>query len=205
MKTDWRDGFLFVGNQLSLDFLNTKPVLAEAATELLTDCPALARWLCAAGLITPAKARRLEKDWSSKSQLTRMPTELREFRERLRHAVLQMEADSAPAHSFIVEVNRLLLAHPHIDEVTESETGLARGKRFDPETPRDIFAPVVDDVATLLALPDRSKLRMCRSCVLHFHDTSKKGTRSWCSMNLCGNRSKVAAYSKKSRIGVPEI
>jgi predicted RNA-binding Zn ribbon-like protein len=35
--------------------------------------------------------------------------------------------------------------------------------------------------------------------VLHFQDTSKKGTRRWCSMRLCGNRHKVAAYADRQR------
>src|SRR5438309_9482099 len=32
---------------------------------------------------------------------------------------------------------------------------------------------------------------------LHFHDISKKGTRRWCSMQLCGNRLKVAACAAR--------
>jgi len=37
MSKDWRDGFLFVGNQLSLDFLNTRPVIDGKPVELLPD------------------------------------------------------------------------------------------------------------------------------------------------------------------------
>ena len=199
MNSDWRDGFLFVGNQLSLDFLNTRPVMDGNPVELLPDCVALARWLRAAGLVSGREARRLERDWSARPACTRMLGELREFRERLRLVVIQMEGGAAPSASFIAKVNELLSAHPYIDEVIQTHSGLVRGTRFEPQIPLDVFAPIVDSVATLLTMPDKSRLRKCESCILHFHDTSKKGTRRWCSMNLCGNRFKVAAYTRRKR------
>ena len=36
-KSDWKDGFLFLGNHLALDFLNTRPVRNGEAVELLPD------------------------------------------------------------------------------------------------------------------------------------------------------------------------
>jgi predicted RNA-binding Zn ribbon-like protein len=45
-------------------------------------------------------------------------------------------------------------------------------------------------------------LRRCANhdtCVLMFLDTSRSHTRRWCSMELCGNRSKVAAHDARSR------
>ncbi len=53
---DQVDGFLFVGNRPILDFLNTRPVLAQGPTELLPDVAALERWLIAAGIV--ARQRR---------------------------------------------------------------------------------------------------------------------------------------------------
>ena len=58
---DWRDGFLFVGNQLILDFVNTLPVIDGQPIELLPDAHALARWLVAAGLCVPS----LIDDWKA--------------------------------------------------------------------------------------------------------------------------------------------
>ena len=199
MNNDWRDGFLFVGNQLSLDFLNTRPVLDGEPAELLPDCASLAHWLKAAGLIGAREAKRLERRWSAQPSSIGMLRELREFRESLRQAVLQMEAGSAASPAFIAKVNTLLSDHPYIDEVVQTESGSGRRKRFEPQKPLDILAPVVDSVAALLTMPDKSRLRKCGSCVLHFYDTSKKGTRRWCSMNLCGNRLKVAAYTRRKR------
>jgi predicted RNA-binding Zn ribbon-like protein len=199
MNNDWRDGFLFVGNQLSLDFLNTRPVMDGNPVELLPDCASLARWLKAAGLVPARKAKWLEQGWSARPPLTGMVGELREFREKLSQAVRQMESGTAPSPAFVTKVNELLSAYPHIDELIRTDSGLGRRKRFDPQVPLDIFAPIADNVASLLTIPDKSRLRKCRGCVLHFYDTSKRGTRRWCSMNLCGNRSKVAAYARRQR------
>src|ERR1700680_4306889 len=77
MNSDWRDGFLFVGNQLSLDFLNTRPRMDGGPVELLSDCAALARWLKAAGLVSAREAKRLEKSWSAQPAFVVMLRELR--------------------------------------------------------------------------------------------------------------------------------
>lgn len=54
-------------------------------------------------------------------------------------------------------------------------------------------------MADLLTDPESSRIRKCESCVVHFFDTSKKGSRRWCSMNICGNKLKVAAYQRRKR------
>ena len=70
---------------------------------------------------------------------------------------------------------------------------------FEPRQPEDLLTPLAHSAATLFAHVDRSRVRKCDQCVLYFHDTSKKGTRRWCSMQLCGNRRKVAAYAARQR------
>jgi predicted RNA-binding Zn ribbon-like protein len=159
----------------SLDFLNTRPVMDGSPVELLPDCTSLARWLKAADLVSAREAKRLERNWSARPALTGMLGELREFRERLRQAVVQMEAGSALSPAFIAKVNELLSGHPHIDEVIWTDSVLGRGKRFDPQVPLDVLAPIVDNVASLLTVPDKSRLRKCGGCVLHFLRHEQKG------------------------------
>jgi Putative stress-induced transcription regulator len=59
--SDWRDGFLFVGNHLALDFLNTRPVQDGEPRELLSDFEALLRWFQAAGLLSSHEMARLQR------------------------------------------------------------------------------------------------------------------------------------------------
>src|SRR5690349_18837789 len=70
---------------------------------------------------------------------------------------------------------------------------------FEARQPEDLFAPLAHSAATLFAELSRDRVRECRQCVLHFNDTSKKGTRRWCSMRLCRNCLKVAAYAARHR------
>ena len=198
MNTDWRNGFLFVGNQLALDFVNTRPVINGEPTEMLADGQALAHWLQAAGLVNERSSARLAREWSSPT-FTAALAGLRDSRENLREAVFQIEAGEAPAASFIKDLNRLLLRHPVVDQVVNVSSSLERRRRFTPEIPEDAFAPLADAMADLVTDVDRERIRKCPSCVLHFYDTSKKGTRVWCSMRMCGNRAKVAAFAGRQR------
>jgi predicted RNA-binding Zn ribbon-like protein len=59
--------------------------------------------------------------------------------------------------------------------------------------------PIVQGTAELLSETQTERLRKCESCVVHFFDTSKKGSRRWCSMNICGNKVKVATYQRRKR------
>ena len=56
--------------------------------------------------------------------------------------------------------------------------------------PEDLFAPPAYATASLFANVDRERVRKSANCVGHFLDTSKNGTRRWCSMGLCGTASK---------------
>ena len=84
-------------------------------------------------------------------------------------------------------------------ELRRTAGKLERRKLFEVQRPDDLIAPLVDAAAEMLLELNPARLRQCESCVLHFCDTSKNGTRRWCSMQICGNRSKVAAYAERKR------
>jgi predicted RNA-binding Zn ribbon-like protein len=198
-RGDWVDGFLFVANRPILDFLNTKPVLAEGPKELLPDFHALERWLIAAGIVDSASTKRLLRDWRDRPEAEKFLKELIGFRERLRDAVVRMESGLLPSDEFVREVNAGLLQHPPATKLRKREGRMVRELHFDPQRPKDLLAPIVDGAADLLGEPEMHRLRKCESCVVHFFDTSKKGSRRWCSMNICGNKLKVAAYQRRKR------
>lgn len=47
--------------------------------------------------------------------------------------------------------------------------------------------------------PDRIRPCAHESCVLHFFDTSRNGTRRWCSMATCGNRAKASRHYARAK------
>ena len=196
---EWIDGFLFIANRPILDFLNTKPVLEKGPTELLPDVHALERWLIASGIASSPKTKALLRSRQHFAEMTALLKELIAFRERLREAVLRIESGSAPAEDFIKEVNTRLLQYPLHTLLRKQDGRLVRQMIFDPHKPVDFWATIVDSAASLLAEPESSRIRKCQSCIIHFFDTSKKGSRRWCSMNICGNKLKVAAYQRRKR------
>jgi predicted RNA-binding Zn ribbon-like protein len=198
-NSDWRDGFLFVGNHLTLDFLNTRPVQNGEPMELLPDFSALLRWFQAAELLSARDAANLQKKWGKSARAQRTVRAVRDLREKLRKEILAWEGGGAVHHSTIDELNRLMADHPMRTKLNTSESAFAIKLWFELRQPEDFFAPLAQSAATLFANVDGSRVRKCDQCVLHFHDTSKKGTRRWCSMQLCGNRKKVAAYAARKR------
>ena len=196
---EWIDGFLFIANRPILDFLNTKPILADGPTEFLPDVHALERWLIASGMVTSPKTKTLIRSWRHSAKAAAFHKELIAFRERLREAVLRMESGSAPSDDFLKEVNARLLQYPFPTSLRKRDNGIIKETHFEPHKPADFWAPISDATADLLSETESSRIRKCESCVVHFFDTSKKGSRRWCSMNICGNKLKVAAYQRRKR------
>ena len=197
--SEWIDGFLFVGNRPILDLLNTKPVLADGPKELLSDIRALERWLIASGMVTSPKSRATVRSWRHSTEAATFLEHLIAFRERLRAAVIRIESGASPTDAFLVEVNSLLLRYPLPTSLHKRDGEVIRETVFEPREPADLWAAIIDGTADLLAETETSRIRKCESCVVHFFDTSKKGSRRWCSMSICGNKLKVAAYQRRKR------
>ena len=196
---DWKDGFLFLGNHLALDFVNTRPVQNGEPLELLPNFSALLRWFQAADLLRPREAANLQQEWGGSSRARRTLEGMRQLREKLRKEILDWEQGGAVHHSTVNELNRLMTAHPMRTRLTVRGNAWATELGLQPRQPEDLFAPLAHSAAALFANVDRHRVRKCSQCVLHFLDTSKKGTRRWCSMQICGNRAKVAAYAARKR------
>jgi len=196
---DWTGGFLFVGNELILDFVNTRPVQDGEATELLPDFASLVRWFRAAGILNEHQADELAKKWAESTAGKRAVEQMRQWRERLRKQLIAWEEGGSVHPAMVEEVNQLMAEHPMRFRLSSKKKPTTE-LWFEPHQPEDLFAPLAHSVATLVAEVDRNRVRKCGQCVLHFHDTSKKGTRRWCSMQLCGNRLKVAAYARRKRL-----
>lgn len=196
---EWKDGFLFIGNQPILDLLNTKPVLPSGPTELLPDYAAFERWLITSGTISSTAEKSAVRSWRGSSEAQFFLQEVIAFRERLREAVVRIEGGHLPTDGFLSELNTLLVQHPNHALVYRHSGKLIRQTRNQLGQPSDLWSRLAESTAQLLVEPDHSRLRQCEACVLHFLDTSKKGSRRWCSMNICGNKLKVAAYHQRQR------
>ena len=199
-NSGWKDGFLFLGNHLALDFLNTHPVLNGGPVELLPDFGALLRWFQAANLLTSRQAASLQQRWGDSARARSTLEALRNLREELRKEVLAWEAGGPVRRAIVEELNGMMAGHPMRTRLVAEGGHTVTELYLDPREPQDLLAPLAHSAAMLFSAADRTRVRKCEGCVGHFYDTSKKGNRRWCSMQMCGNRVKVAAYAARQRV-----
>jgi predicted RNA-binding Zn ribbon-like protein len=167
--------------------------------ELLPDFYALLRWFQAADLLSSRVVGGLRRQWGESTRARRTVEAMRGLRESLRKEVLVWERGGRVHQKAINELNRLMAEHPMLIRLKASGSASSTQLWFESRQPEDLFAPLAHSAATLFAEVHHNRVRKCAHCVLHFQDTSKKGMRRWCSMQLCGNRLKVAAYAARQR------
>jgi predicted RNA-binding Zn ribbon-like protein len=159
--SDWKDGFLFVGNHPALDFLNTRPVQDDEPMELLPDFNSLLRWFKAAELLSARDADHLEQEWGKSARAGRTVEAIRELREQLRKDLLAWESRSVVHNSTVDELNRLMADYPMRTRLKASGSGTELW--FKAHQPEDLFAPLAHSAAALFAGVDRNRVRKCRT------------------------------------------
>ncbi|MFI1537775.1 CGNR zinc finger domain-containing protein [Streptomyces anandii] len=174
-----RDPRPLTGEPLALDLLNTRWNRDGSLQDLLTGPDGLAVWLAANGL---------DEEYAPDASVLR---HLLQARDALKAAVDGSPEEGAP----LVDA---VLAHGRI------RAGLtARGPVERPEFADPSWGPAWlaarDYLELLTTAPDRIRACAHESCVLHFFDTSRNGTRRWCSMAACGNRAKASRHYARSR------
>ena len=194
---DWRDGFFFLGNHLFLDFINTRPEIHGKPQELLTDWSSLLVWFRAATLIDSGEGTRFERRWSQSNEAEETLKAMRGFRENARKDLLAWEKGATVRSATLHALNQLMSKHPMLTKIRREAGKFTIAQWFPLQRPGDLVAPLAYAAANLFSEVNPTRVRKCEHCVLHFHDTSKIGTRRWCSMRLCGNRAKVAAYAAR--------
>src|SRR5215469_10694787 len=153
-KSDWRDGFLFLGNHLALDFLNTCPVQNGEAVELLPDFKALLRWFQAADLLSSREAASLRQQWGESARAQHVVEAMRELRQRLRKEIFSWERGGTVHSATAGELNRLMAEHPMLTRLKASGRTATTELWFDARRPEDLFAPLAHSAAKLFADTD---------------------------------------------------
>ncbi|GHD98997.1 CGNR zinc finger domain-containing protein [Streptomyces alanosinicus] len=167
------------GEPLALDLLNTRWNRDGVTQDLLADTDGLAVWLAGNGLAGthPADAQVLRH--------------LHEAREALTAAVNGPPRAAAP----LVDA---VLAHGRIRARLTADGPAEEAEFADPA-----WGPAWLAARDYLHLLDRApdRIRGCAGggCILHFFDTSRNGTRRWCSMAACGNRAKASRHYARSK------
>lgn len=168
------------GEPLALDLLNTVWIGEGAPQDLLTDTEGLAVWLTANGLDLPAGEAALRHTLEARDAL---------------RAVVDGAANGTPAGTDRVDA---VLAHGRI-RVTLTPEGPGERAEFDDPAWGPGWLAARSYLTLLDSAPDRVRRCAHDSCVLHFFDTSRNGTRRWCSMAACGNRAKASRHYARTK------
>jgi predicted RNA-binding Zn ribbon-like protein len=175
------------GEPLALDLLDTQFLLEGEVVDLLATPATLGAWLQNAAGPDAAAAGD-----------TAVADHLVEARAAIR-AVATAAAERVAPPAEAREALNAVLAHGRARRTLAADGRPAQAVEVDDPAWRPAVL-AAHDLLDLLA--DRAdRIRQCEHsrCVLWFLDTSRNGTRRWCSMARCGNRAKAERHYRRTR------
>ncbi|MDQ7810124.1 CGNR zinc finger domain-containing protein [Amycolatopsis sp. A133] len=173
------DRFRAGAGRLCLDFLRTLRYRGTPSeTEELPDAPAWGAWIDQLGPF-PAPVH---------------PASVSDA-QALREAIHELLTGPVRP-STRQRLNRF--AAPPVPAPSLTPSGELRWQASDPASA--MLALLARDALDLVTSPEFARVRRCAGprCGALFLDTSRPGTRRWCSMGVCGNQAKKSAYRAKA-------
>ena len=183
-----------LGGRLSVDFANATPPNTELCWERLIH------FLELADIVSPQRGTQLlglpQSDPQAAEALLLKARKLGSVLRRVFAAMLRKQRIAGEWIEPINEILRITEGHDELvgrDAIWKIEF-VAREAGLD-----WLLAAVARSGAEIIVEGARARLRLCANphCGLFFYDNSRTRRRRWCSMAVCGNRSKVAAFARK--------
>jgi len=197
-----------VGGDPCLDFVNTVggrvPAVGRAQARVRADKIAFYSDLVAfgvhAGLVGETEGRGLRRLGTTRSReaLAVLGRALA-FREALYRTLQALMRGRRPAPADLVVINAEVAKSRSREVLAARHEGLRWEWRDDAGRLEWLLWPVTRAAAALLTSPDLARLRQCGGdeCGWLFLDRSRNRSRQWCTMEDCGNVSKVRRFRKR--------
>ena len=183
-----------LGGRLSVDFVNATPPNAELSWNRLIH------FLESTSIVSAERgAQLLSLPQSDPQAAEALLLKARRLGSALRKVFAAMLRKQRLAREWIEPVNEILRITEGHDELA-AQDGIWKIEFVAREGGLDwLLAAVARSGAEIAAEGARARLRLCANphCGLFFYDNSRTHRRRWCSMAVCGNRSKVAAFARK--------
>ncbi|MBG06432.1 MAG: hypothetical protein CMM59_20415 [Rhodospirillaceae bacterium] len=174
--------FRIVGGRTCLDFVNTADWLesGELHTDKFRKDADVVAWCRAVGLASIDPPRDALNT-------------IRRFRAVLRRLFMHVITESKPMEEDLACLNDALES---MDGMALQGNGSEFG--FTPSTTLE-QAVAVSAAALLARAEDRARLKICpgEACGWLFLDESRNRRRTWCSMEVCGNRAKARRHYQR--------
>jgi predicted RNA-binding Zn ribbon-like protein len=115
----------------------------------------------------------------------------------LREAIHALLTDEAPEHLKAIATVNAAAARPPL--VAQLEASGQESAWLPTADINQVLSTIARDAIELRSTPMRARVKECAGadCTILFLDTSRPGTRRWCSMEVCGNQVKSASLRAK--------
>jgi predicted RNA-binding Zn ribbon-like protein len=191
---------IFIGDAPALDFLNSVATPVDVPVDWLEDGEGLLSWLQQAQLVPAPVLERL-RSRSSAEELNVVAREARALREWFRGFVRAHQGAPLSEEDLqrLKPLNRLLKRDDSFAQIAPSTS---EGSVFELRAERTwrsaeaLLFPIAETLARFVCSDDFTHIKACEgpACTLVFADHTRGRARRWCSMAICGNRAKQAAY-----------
>jgi predicted RNA-binding Zn ribbon-like protein len=107
-------------------------------------------------------------------------------------------ADERPDAATLAGINAVLRRGEHVVE-PDGHGGYQAAFRARTGGVDEVLLPVALSAGELLTEADRERIHQCANerCILLFHDTTKSGTRRWCSTGCMNRARSIARYRER--------
>ncbi|NQX11894.1 CGNR zinc finger domain-containing protein [Microbacteriaceae bacterium VKM Ac-2855] len=173
----------FDSGSIALDFAYTGAL--GGRPERLHDADALAAWLSDRFGAVSASGRDVQ------------PADALMLRASIAHLADAAASDAARDPSDVDVIN-LFAATPDVPPALSGGSRQAGATRA---SARQALSTIAREAVAAFSGDASGRIRRCSAddCGIVYLDTSRSGTRRWCSMQRCGNRAKVRAHRARTR------
>jgi predicted RNA-binding Zn ribbon-like protein len=193
-----------VGGDPTLDFVNTVGgrVAGEVRADKLAAFADLVAWSRRGGLIGEEEGRALLQAAARRPhEAGRVLARARRLREALYGVLDALKDRRRPPPADLDAVSDELAAARRRDRLVATRDGLEWRSEDTGERLETVLWPISRAASALLTSDGLSRLRQCGGpdCGWLFLDRSRNHSRQWCTMDDCGNVSKVRRFRQRRR------
>jgi predicted RNA-binding Zn ribbon-like protein len=183
-----------IAGRLALDFANLMPVAHDLSwTEFV-------EFLVDSRVVSEERGMRLESlEGNEPGAVDAVLLKILRLRECVRAVFSAVEEGREFPKAWVAPINEILRVTEGHDEVVVRE-GRWRLEFIGRESGLEwLLAAIARSAAELIVEGQNAPVKRCANagCRLFFYDDSRTRRRRWCSMAVCGNRHKVAAFLKR--------
>ena len=187
------------GNRLCLDFVNL-PFTSGDPVAHTTSWLELIEFLTEKQIVSGARGNELSSLTQTDPKAAgRLLTQAERLGQGMRLAFRAMIRAGRIQPEWLESINEILRVTEGYDQLEWDGNSWRLGFVAKHPGLEWLLAAIARSGAELITEGARNGLEQCSNanCQLLFYDQSRTHRRKWCSMALCGNRSKVAAFARR--------